>query len=157
MAVSGPVPGWRTTSGNSPAPDRRPYKLFLQLKEIEHHTTRILRSQSNGSIERLHGTLLDEHFRVMLRKLFNESIEAMQPDFVEHFVRYNTERLKQGPGMKGKIGAEVFIRCLPKPKTPKGTQGEACRLNQLTLSEPSVVRRIPYLYTLFNLDFLLYF
>jgi transposase InsO family protein len=40
------------------------YKLFPQLQEIAHCTTRVKRSQSNGMVERLHRTLLDEHFRV---------------------------------------------------------------------------------------------
>lgn len=44
-------------------PDRHPYELFLQLEEIEHRTTRMRRPQSNGFVERLRRTLLDEHFR----------------------------------------------------------------------------------------------
>jgi hypothetical protein len=38
-------------------PDQHPYELFLR-------TTRVKRPQSNGIVERLHRTLLDEHFRV---------------------------------------------------------------------------------------------
>ncbi len=52
--------------------DRHPYELFLQLEGIEHRTTRVKRPQSNGFVERLHRTLLDEHFRVMGRKKFYE-------------------------------------------------------------------------------------
>lgn len=44
--------------------DQHPYELFLQLEGIEHKTTRVKRPQSNGIVERLHRTLLDEHFRV---------------------------------------------------------------------------------------------
>jgi transposase InsO family protein len=54
-------------------PDRHPYELFLQLEGIEHRTTRVRRPQSNGFVERLHRTLLDEHFRIMGRKKFYES------------------------------------------------------------------------------------
>jgi transposase InsO family protein len=61
-------------------PDRHPYELFLQLEEIEHRTTRVRRPQSNGYVERLHRTLLDEHFRVMGRTKFYESIDEMQTD-----------------------------------------------------------------------------
>jgi transposase InsO family protein len=44
--------------------DRHPYELFLQLEEIEHRTTKVKRPQStDGIVERLHRTLLDEHFR----------------------------------------------------------------------------------------------
>ena len=100
-------------------PDRHPYELFLQLEEIEHRTTRVRRPQSNGFVERLYRTLLDEHFRVMGRKKFYDRIEAMQTDLDAYLVSYNTERPHQGRGMKGRTPADVFVRCLPKPKTPK--------------------------------------
>ena len=61
-------------------PDKHPYELFLQLEEIEHRTTKVRRSQSNGYVERLHRTLLDEHFRIMGRKKFYDSLEEMQKD-----------------------------------------------------------------------------
>ncbi len=100
-------------------PDRHPYELFLQLKEIEHRTTKVRRPQSNGFVERLHRTLLDEHFRVMGRKKFYDSTKAMQKDLDAYLVRYNTERPHQGRGMNGRTPADAFVRCLPKPKTPK--------------------------------------
>ena len=59
-------------------PDRHPYELFLQLEDIEHRTTQVRRPQSNGFVERLHRTLLDEHFRVLRRTKFYESIAEMQ-------------------------------------------------------------------------------
>ena len=100
-------------------PERHPFELFLQLEEIQHRTTRVRRPQSNGFVERLHRTLLDEHFRIMGRKKFYDSIEAMQNDLDAYLITYNTQRPHQGHGMKGRTPAEVFIRCLPKPKTPK--------------------------------------
>ena len=100
-------------------PDRHPYELFLQLEEIEHRTTKVRRPQSNGFVERLHRTLLDEHFRIMGRKKFYESIEAMQKDLDTFLVHYNTERPHQGRGMKGRTPADVFVRCLPEPTMPK--------------------------------------
>ena len=100
-------------------PDRHPYELFLQLEKIEHRTTKVRARESNGFVERLHRTLLDEHFRVMGRKKFSDSIEAMQKDLDAYLVRYNTERHHQGRGMKGGTPADVFVRCLPKPRTSK--------------------------------------
>ncbi len=35
-------------------PDHHPYELFLQLEGIEHRTSKVRRSQSNGFIERPH-------------------------------------------------------------------------------------------------------
>ena len=60
-------------------PDRHAYELFLQLEEIEHRTTRVRRPQSNGFVERLHRTLLDEHFRVMGRKKFTTESRPCRP------------------------------------------------------------------------------
>ena len=40
-------------------------------------------------------------------------------DLDTYLIRYNTERLHQGRGMKGRTPADVFVRCLPKPKAPK--------------------------------------
>ena len=61
-------------------PDHHPYELFLQLEGIEHRTTQVRRPQSNGFIERLHRTLLDEHFRIKGRTTWYETVEQMQTD-----------------------------------------------------------------------------
>ena len=46
------------------------------------------RPQSNGFVERLHRTLLDEHHRIMERKKFHDSIEAMQKDLDAYLITY---------------------------------------------------------------------
>ena len=94
--------------------DHHPYELFLQLEEIEHRTTKVRRPQSNGFVERLHRTLLDEHFRVMGRKKFYESITEMQKDLDGYLVVYNTKRPHQGRNMKGRTPEQVFKAELPK-------------------------------------------
>lgn len=98
--------------------DRHPYELFLQLEEIEHRTTKVRRPQSNGFIERLHRTLLDEHFRVQGRVKWYESIEEMQADLDDYLIQYNTKRPHQGRNMNGRVPYTVFKKGLPKtPKT----------------------------------------
>ncbi len=72
--------------------DQHPYELFLQLEGIVHKRTRVSRPQSNGIVERLHRTLLDEHFRVEGRKTWFETIEEMQMVLDEYLVGYNTRR-----------------------------------------------------------------
>lgn len=57
---------------------RHPYELFLQLEGIAHKRTKGSRPQSDGIVERLHRTLLDERFRVEGRKTWFETIEEMQ-------------------------------------------------------------------------------
>jgi transposase InsO family protein len=97
-------------------PDRHPYELFLQLEGIEHRTTRVRRPQSNGFVERLHRTLLDEHFRVMGRKKFYESVDEMQADLEAYLKFYNEKRPHQGRGMKGRTPAAVFVASLGRKK-----------------------------------------
>ena len=48
--------------------DQHPHELFLQLEGIAHKRTHVSRPQSNRIVERLHRTLLDEHFRVEGRR-----------------------------------------------------------------------------------------
>ena len=93
-------------------PDRHPYELFLQLEEIEHRTTRVRRPQSNGFVERFHKTLLDEHFRIMGRTKWYESVEQMQEDLDEFLHKYNHERPHQGRGMQGRTPYKVFLEGL---------------------------------------------
>jgi transposase InsO family protein len=95
--------------------DQHPYELFLQLEEIEHRTTRVKRPQSNGIVERLHRTLLDEHFRVEGRKTWFETVEEMQKVLDDYLVTYNTRRPHQGRGMNGRTPARAFSDGLRKP------------------------------------------
>lgn len=94
-------------------PDHHPYELFLQLEGIEHRTTKVRRPQSNGFIERFHRTLLDEHFRIMGRKKFYESLEEMQKDLDTYLKHYNEERTHQGRNMNGRTPAKAFLDGLP--------------------------------------------
>jgi len=100
--------------------DNHPYELFLQLEEIEHRTTKVRRPQSNGFVERLHRTLLDEHFRIMGRTKWYESVEAMQEDLTAYLQHYNIERPHQGRGMNGRTPYQTFMDGLPKDE-PSGT------------------------------------
>ena len=100
--------------------DRHPYELFLQLEGIEHRKTKVRRPQSNGFVERLHRTLLDEHFRIKGREKFYESVAEMQADLDEYLVRYNMKRPHQGRGMNGTTPLKAFKKGLKlRPKTKK--------------------------------------
>jgi len=93
--------------------DRHPYELFLQLEEIEHRRTRVKRPQSNGIVERLHRTLLDEHFRVEGRRTWFETIEEMQACLDLFLQSYNRERPHQGRGMRGRTPQRAFLDGIP--------------------------------------------
>ncbi len=80
--------------------DQHPYELFLQLEGVEHKRTRVNRPQSNGICERLHRTVLDEHFRVEGRKTWFDTIEEMQAVLDAYLIVYNTKRPYQGRGIQ---------------------------------------------------------
>lgn len=88
--------------------DQHPYELFLQLEGIEHKRIKVGRPRSNGIVERLHRTLLDEHFRVEGRKAWFETIEEMQRALDDYLVIYNTQRPHQGRGMNGRMPLTAF-------------------------------------------------
>jgi transposase InsO family protein len=102
-------------------PDRHPYELFLQLEGIEHRTTKVRRPQSNGYVERLHRTLLDEHFRIQGRTTWYESLEQMQQDLDSYLHRYNRERTNQGRNLNGRVPYQVFKDGLPKNERKQET------------------------------------
>jgi transposase InsO family protein len=89
-------------------PDQHPYELFLQLEGIVHKTTKVGRPQSNGIVERLHRTLLDEHLRVQGRTVWHETVDEMQKALDAFLARYNHERPHQGRGMDGRTPSQAF-------------------------------------------------
>ena len=101
-------------------PDKHPYELFLQLEAIEHRTTRVKRPQSNGFVERLHRTLLDEHFRVEGRRTWFETIEEVQAVLDAYLDGDNHRRPHQGRGMNGRTPAQAFKQGMLKPRPKKG-------------------------------------
>lgn len=108
-------------------PDRHPYELFLQLEGIEHRTTKVRRPQSNGFVERLHRTLLDEHFRIKGRTKWYESVGEMQKDLDAFMLHYNTKRPHQGRNMRGRTPNKAFMDGLKDLKTnnPKASNKKA--------------------------------
>jgi len=99
-------------------PDRHPCALFLRLEGIDHRLTRVKRPQSNGIVERLHRTLLDERFRVEGRRTWFETVEEMQAALDAHLVTDNDKRPHQGRGMKGRTPMRVFLDGRPKTSSP---------------------------------------
>jgi transposase InsO family protein len=99
--------------------DRHPYELFLQLEGIEHRKTRVKRPQSNGIVERLHRTLLDEHFRVEGRRTWFETIEEMQVSLDRYLETYNAKRPHQGRGMQGRTPHNAFVDGIRKEKATR--------------------------------------
>ena len=100
-------------------PDQRLYELFLQLDDIAHRTTRVKRPESNGIVERLHWTLLDEHFRVEGRCTWFETVDEMQTVLDDYMVGENQRRPHQGRGMSGRTPDTAFVEGLPTSQQRK--------------------------------------
>ncbi|RED42029.1 integrase-like protein [Rhodopseudomonas thermotolerans] len=100
-------------------PDQDPYELFLQLEDIDHRATRVKRPQSNGIVERLHRTLLDEHFRAEDRRTWFETVDEMQTVLDDYLVGYNQRRPHQGRGMNGRTPDTAFVEGLPASQQRK--------------------------------------
>ena len=61
-------------------PDKHPYELLCAMEGIEHRTTHIRHPQTNGFVERMNRTLLDECFRVQGRQTWYAEPEEIQRD-----------------------------------------------------------------------------
>ena len=77
------------------------------------------RPQTNGIVERLHRTLLDEHFRVEGRRTWFETIDEMQVSLDDYLKTYNERRAHQGRGMKGRTPLQAFTAGIKPPKSTK--------------------------------------
>ncbi len=94
-----------------------PYRLYLELNEIRHRTTKVRRPQTNGFVERFNRTVLDEFFRTAFREKLYESVEVLQSDLEGWLVYYNRERPHQGYRNMGRgpiEGIEEYLQNVRK-------------------------------------------
>jgi transposase InsO family protein len=99
-------------------PESHPYELLLGLEGIEHRTTRVRSPQTNGFVERMNRTLLDECFRVEGRKTwYVETVEIQR--HLDAFLRhYNLERTHQGYRLRGRTPAQALREALGRDQLP---------------------------------------
>jgi transposase InsO family protein len=60
---------------------------LLAMEDIEHRTTKIHSQRTNGLVERMNRTLLDECFRVQGRQTWYIGVDGVQCD-LDRFLRY---------------------------------------------------------------------
>jgi transposase InsO family protein len=99
-------------------PDNHPYELFLQLEDIEHRTTKVRSPRTNGFVERMNRTLLDECFRVAGRTTWYISPEEIQRDLDTFLEFYNLKRSHQGYRLKGRTPAQALREALGRKRLP---------------------------------------
>ena len=99
-------------------PDAHPYQLLLTLEDIEHRTTRVRTPRTNGFVERMNRTLLDECFRVAGRTTWYIEPLEIQRDLDRFLVYYNLERSHQGYRLKGRTPAQALREALQIQELP---------------------------------------
>ena len=60
--------------------DQHPYELLLAMEGIEHRRTKVRTPRTNGFVERMNRTLLDECFRIAGRKTWYDIVGQIQRD-----------------------------------------------------------------------------
>jgi transposase InsO family protein len=99
-------------------PDSHPYELLLALEGIDHRTTRIRSPQTNGFVERMNRTLLDECFRIDGRTTWYAEPAEIQRD-LDRFLRYyNLDRSHQGYRLRGRTPAQALREALGIEEIP---------------------------------------
>ena len=93
-------------------PDAHPYELLLAMEAIKHRTTKIRSPRTNGFVERMNRTLLDECFRVAGRQTWYLEPEEIQRDLDRFLEYYNLERSHQGYRLKGRTPAQALREAL---------------------------------------------
>ena len=98
--------------------ERHPYELLLAMEDIEHRTTKVRSPRTNGFVERMNRTLLDECFRVQGRQTWYIGVEEIQRD-LDRFLRYyNLERSHQGYRLKGRTPVQALMEALGVTEIP---------------------------------------
>jgi transposase InsO family protein len=94
-------------------PEHHEYELYLAVEDIDHSRTKTKSPQTNGIVERLHKTMLNEFYRVAFRKKLYASIGELQDDLDEWIRSYNEERPHQGRWCFGKTPTQTFLDAIP--------------------------------------------
>jgi len=77
---------------------------------IHHTRTKPRHAWTNGFVERLQGTILNEHWRVEFRRRFFTDITSMQSSLDRYLDFYNHHRPHQGYRTRGRTPAQVLAR-----------------------------------------------
>jgi hypothetical protein len=93
--------------------DRHEYELYLAVENIDHTRTKAKSPQTNGIIERFHKAMLDEFYRIALRKKLYATIDELQGDLDAWMREFNEVRPHPGKWCFGKTPMQTFLDALP--------------------------------------------
>jgi transposase len=102
--------GWKlerviTDNGNE---FRASFDQLLERRHIRHTRIRPGRPQTNGHVERLHKTILDECWRPSFARYLHIRYGGLQRDLAQYIQLYNTDRAHTGRITKGRIPADII-------------------------------------------------
>lgn len=93
--------GTEYTTWHEEAKPKHKFEKMCERLGVRHTTTKVRHPWTNGYVERLNETLLDEFYSLAFRKKRYESIEELQSDLDEFMDYYNYRRTHQGYKLKG--------------------------------------------------------
>lgn len=93
-------------------PEQHAYELLLAMEGIEHRRTKIATPRTNGFVERMNRTLLDECFRVAGRQTWYITPAEIQRDLDAFLRYYNLERSHQGYRLRGRTPTQAIRETL---------------------------------------------
>ena len=96
--------------------DRHEHELYLAVENIDHSRTKTKSPQTNGIVERLHKTVLDEFYRVAFRRKIHTTIEELQADLDRWMTDHNQARPHQGRYCFGKTPMQTFVDATPRAR-----------------------------------------
>jgi transposase InsO family protein len=99
-------------------PETHPYELLLAMEDITHRTTRVRSPRTNGFVERMNRTLLDECFRVKGRTEWYLTPAEIQRDLDTYLEEYNLRRTHQGYRVQGRTPAQALRDALGVEELP---------------------------------------
>ena len=87
------------------------FRDALEELNIEHRFIRAGRPQSNGKVERVQGTMLEEFYKPVLSRYVQPSISGLRRDLTDYLTYYNWQRPHTGKWNQGQTPATII-----KPK-----------------------------------------
>jgi transposase InsO family protein len=109
--------------------ETHPYELLLSMEAIEHRTTKVRSPRTNGFVERMNRTLLDECFRVAGRTTWYVEVAEIQRDLDRFLEYYNLQRSHQGYRLHGRTPAQALREALNVEELPAFIQEETTTEN----------------------------
>lgn len=98
----------RALTDNGPEYIGRSFRDRLAQLGVEHTRIKPGRPSSNGDVERFHGTVLHEFYRLAFRRHYYRTLEELQADLAVFVGWYNYRRTHGGRRTRGRTPAAVF-------------------------------------------------